>query len=356
MSEAARETVQETDQRSAEAPRVESDPARIGSLIAGRAAPRSKIVRALGTLLASLTRASGPIGELMGEVMLVPRGVADAPEEGGRWARLSAPPAGEDGKAEPDAVLVHVSDALAAEAGTRMLGGTGGTGGTNGTNGTNGTVAPTPIDWRLAELVLQAIGEALPEPVSFRDWTEDVPAPDGVCGGLGIAFVSGEKKALASSKPLETPHALRVAFPASLLGRIAGAERETSAPETRDDRGSKPKRAEDPRRSASVGLRATLDLGACELNRIVALAPGDVLPLGGRLDAVAIRADAGPVLFEGALGHSAGHLCLRIGRRAPETEFRHFRPPTVREAPAAAPESSAQAAVPTEEPQARSTA
>ena len=276
---------------------TERDPARIGALLSGRAAPRERIARALAAHIAPLgeRRAADALAELLGErPRIAPSVPADPPEtEGGRWARLL----GDGGE-----TFLHLPDALVAAAGTAMLGGTVMAGGTTMPGDPSGAGgAATPVDWHLSALLVTALGCALPAPLSGDGWCDGPPAlGDHAVASVTITF-AGTAHTLALAVPVPALSLRAASPPSPSPGPVAGPER-------------------DPRRAAAIAAAATLDMAPRSLRDALAIAPGDVLPLDGALDAVTVRAD-GRAVLTGALGHAGGRLCLRVVERTEERAF-----------------------------------
>ena len=280
-----------------------TEAARIGALLTGRSAPRERIARALAAYLAPLRAA--PLGELLGEVRIVPLGEDDARPEG-RWARLGRQ--GRQGRQERpgETTFLHVPARAAAVMGTVMLGGSPDAldrAGDDDDDGDGDGDGATPVDWHLAALVVDALGSALSPPLAHASWCEDEPdMADGAAGTLRIELGGGT-------------HALAMRVPVSALS-IRAPETASDAPSS--DASDRPRR--DPRRSASIAATATLDMAPRSLRAALAIRTGDVLPLDGSLGAITVRAD-GRAVLTGALGHAGGHLCLRVIERAAEPDF-----------------------------------
>ena len=280
---------------SGDAPPPVNDPRRIGALLSGRAAPRARMNQALAAYLAPLNRLD----------------LADCLGASTRLRILPSMVEGDDARialltdADERTVTVAVPDAAAARLGTRMLGG-------------SPDAVPeraTPIDWHLMGLVLDHIADALPGSLRDAGWSDGAVVTDGASTALRIG-------------PEEDGIVLRIAVPTSLLPLSA----QPATAETRPMPG--PRAAASP--DARLEAQASIEIAPRALADVMALAPGDVLPLTGGLDAVEVRVGERS-LMTGALGHAGGRLCLRIGARAPERSFTALHPPALQ-----VPESPAQ--------------
>ena len=258
-------------------------------MLTGAELPPGRLDAELRRFLSPLPRAAAAWRELGLEQTSLALGEATPEGEHDETDRAYVLEAGDD------RIRLMVPEQLAAVAGTLLLGGSAGA-----ADRTAGK-----LDWRLAGLLVEALGAALGPSwaVAQQDDVQGEEGPTVRSVSAALVVRLGE---IASS--------IRIDVPVSLLAprRDAASAAETAGVVAAGEMAA--------RDGVPLQLSATLDLAVPDLGGVMALKAGDVLPLSDTLDEVALR-QGGTFLFRATLGQSHGRYSVRLHRTTPVPEF-----------------------------------